>query len=338
MGDITYCTTDLTRWGIGVNRLLNDYEVDINFYNVELRLGTLEHALVPARGILSIQQINSTQMTVTLTDETIQGPFTMPVVVHNWRGTWAPSTQYYAGDEFTINNSVYIVLIDHISALTFNPNATDGMGHNLYGLQLTVAGALPAGGTTGQTVIRTAFGYTWAFLDLDQLGDVALTSPLDAGDYLQWNGHQWTNVDLSVTFSQIADIALTSPINDGDFLRFRTGLGNWTNLPLSVSDRRNSGIIALAASGGALLDATLGDVFSLTPTASETVDCTGGIAGAHVSIVLTTAGTSSFAITFGANFKSQGTLNTGSVGGAVFTVNFIGDSVNLNETSRTAAM
>jgi hypothetical protein len=338
MGDITYCTTDLTRWGIGVNRLLHDYEVDINFYNVEVRLGTLEHALVPTRGILSIQQINSTQMTITLTDNTVEGPFTMPVVSHTWRGTWAPSTQYYAGDGFTINNSVYIVLIDHVSALTFNPNATDGHGNNLYGLQLTVAGALPAGGTTGQTVIRTAFGYTWAFLDLSQLGDVALTSPLDANDFLMWNGHFWTNTDLSVTFSQITDILLTA-ITDGDFLRFSAGLGGkWTNLPLAVSDRRNSLVTALAASGGALLDATLGDVFSLTPTASETVDCTGGIAGAHVSIVITTIGITSFAITFGANFKSQGVLNTGGTGGVVWVVSFVGDGVNLNEIGRTGPM
>jgi hypothetical protein len=60
--------------------------------------------------------------------------------------------------------------------------------------------------------------------------------------------------------------------------------------------------------------------------------------GARVSIVVTTANTTSRTLTFGTNFKTTGTLATGTVASKVFTISFIGDGTNLNEVSRTTAM
>ena len=58
-----------------------------------------------------------------------------------------------------------------------------------------------------------------------------------------------------------------------------------------------------------------------------------------MTFVVTTSGTtSSFTITFGTNFKTTGTLATGTVTAKVFTVSFIGDGSNMCETSRTTAM
>lgn len=95
---------------------------------------------------------------------------------------------------------------------------------------------------------------------------------------------------------------------------------------------------ALAASGAVSLDPTLGEVFTLTPTGAVTLSALSAAVGSRVYLVTTTSGTTSFALTFGTAFKSQGALSTGTVSGKVLVVAFVGDGTNLNEVSRTAAM
>lgn len=57
-------------------------------------------------------------------------------------------------------------------------------------------------------------------------------------------------------------------------------------------------------------------------------------------LMVTTSGTTSYSITFGTGFKSQGVLNTGTVSGKVFMLEFVYDYVNTSydEVSRTIAM
>ncbi|MDD4987066.1 MAG: hypothetical protein PHQ43_15115, partial [Dehalococcoidales bacterium] len=86
------------------------------------------------------------------------------------------------------------------------------------------------------------------------------------------------------------------------------------------------------------LNCTLGDVFTLTPAESETINATNLAAGQRVSVVITTSGTSSYTLTFSGNFKVTGTLATGATSGKVFTVTFVSDGTNLNEVARTTAM
>ena len=83
-----------------------------------------------------------------------------------------------------------------------------------------------------------------------------------------------------------------------------------------------------------------GDVVPYTPTQSSTINAATmtGTGGRTIRLVVTTSGTSSFTITFGTNFKTTGTLATGTVSGKVFVVTFVSDGVNWNEQSRTAAM
>lgn len=95
---------------------------------------------------------------------------------------------------------------------------------------------------------------------------------------------------------------------------------------------------ALGNTGAVSLDPALGDVFTTAPTGDMTINASSALLGARVSVVVTTANTTSRTLTFGTNFKTTGTLATGTVASKVFTISFIGDGTNLNEVSRTTAM
>ncbi len=106
------------------------------------------------------------------------------------------------------------------------------------------------------------------------------------------------------------------------------------NAPFGNSLSASSGTVAAKLGAGLL---------TFTPTGNVTLGATGTdygapYEGAIVSMVITTAGTTSYTVTFGANFKSTGTLSTGTVSGKVFTVSFVFDGTNWCETSRTTAM
>lgn len=95
---------------------------------------------------------------------------------------------------------------------------------------------------------------------------------------------------------------------------------------------------ALGNTGTVSLDPALGDVFTTAPTGDMTINAASGLLGSRVSVVVTTANTTSRTLTFGTDFKTTGTLATGTVASKVFTISFIGDGTNLNEVSRTTAM
>lgn len=81
------------------------------------------------------------------------------------------------------------------------------------------------------------------------------------------------------------------------------------------------------------------EVQTLTPTQSMSLTASAPLLpGAILTFVITTSGTTSYTITFGTNFKSTGTLATGTSSGKVFTISFVNDGVNYNELSRTTAM
>lgn len=99
-------------------------------------------------------------------------------------------------------------------------------------------------------------------------------------------------------------------------------------------------------SAGTVLPATTGTVAVtmdggrklLTPTGNCTLNATGGVTGYICTFEITTSGTSSYTMTFGTGFKSQGTLATGTVSGKVFNVTFKYDGANWCEIGRTTAM
>lgn len=95
---------------------------------------------------------------------------------------------------------------------------------------------------------------------------------------------------------------------------------------------------ALGTSSPQSLDASTANVFTLTPTGAVTINATGLSLGRRVILIVLTSGTSSYTITFGTNFKSTGTLATGTSSAKYFVVEFVSDGTNLYEIARTAAM
>ncbi len=98
-------------------------------------------------------------------------------------------------------------------------------------------------------------------------------------------------------------------------------------------------IVALTPSATIALNPALGGEFTLVPGASCTINASSVNALAQeITVVITTSGTSSYTVTFGSNFKSTGTLATGSSSAKVFTLTFKSDGTKYNEISRTTAM
>lgn len=94
-----------------------------------------------------------------------------------------------------------------------------------------------------------------------------------------------------------------------------------------------------ATTGAATLDVTAANLFTLTPTGDMTITTTGTMpVGTVYYLVITTSGVTSRTLTFSTGFKVTGTLATGTTGGKVFVMTFIGDGTNVNELARTTAM
>lgn len=350
-----YRTDDPTRWGTGKGSNLAPVEFDLNNWDDETRLTALEQHQTNAVGISGFSQPSPTQFLVQMDDSTTRGPFTLPTGAWTFRGTWAPSTVYAVNDVVAYSTSVYIVLVAHTSASTFDPGATDGMGHNLYGLLFTVEGSLPAGGVANQALIKTSstdFAATWAYLTVAGMHDVLQTSAPADGDLFYYAGGAFgylapsslTIASSQITgfdFSNLADVSLTSPLNDNDLAQWNGS--HWTNiqpstLTLGVAQLRPSTVTALGTSGTVSLDPTLGNVFTITPAGDVTLNAASAPAAAEITIIVLTSGTSSFNITPTTTFISTGALATGTVDAKTFTLKFVGDGTNMNEVSRTVAM
>jgi len=133
---------------------LTPAEADGNFVFLDGRITTLE-GLPLGVGIDAISVIGN-QMTITLTDSSIQGPFTIPVAEMNFRGEWQASTLYNINDIVTHGNSVYQVLATHTSATSFDPGEVIDTATEVYGLWLTLTAS------TVQTITTSTWNPTTA--------------------------------------------------------------------------------------------------------------------------------------------------------------------------------
>ena len=120
------------------------------------------------------------------------------------------------------------------------------------------------------------------------------------------------------------------------------------NLPAGTSATRTAGSSALnlgfpsgiasstaiATTTNPTMVATLGNLFTYTPTQSATVSITGSTAGQPIYIVETSGAVTSYTTTFGTGFKSAGTMTSATVVGNVKTITFISDGTNVNEIGR----
>lgn len=125
---LLYRTTDNDKWGVGKGAPLTAAEVDLNFWQLDQRITAALEELGSPVSIESISVENGL-MYITLTDETILGPYILPVAAFQERGNWANETEYFLNDLITDLTGLYRVLIPHTSAAlpaVFNPNLLDG--------------------------------------------------------------------------------------------------------------------------------------------------------------------------------------------------------------------
>lgn len=153
---LTYREDDDTRWGGGQGSDLDAIQVDINFWTLFSAIQAFEDHQEVSAGIDFISQpIDGNVIFFHLTDHRVLGPFTLPTAEWTPRGEWLPLTPYAPFDVVSNNGSTYLVTVQHVSAATFNPFATDGDGHALYVLILaSPANSLPVGGTGGQRLVK----------------------------------------------------------------------------------------------------------------------------------------------------------------------------------------
>ena len=76
----------------------------------------------------------------------------------------------------------------------------------------------------------------------------------------------------------------------------------------------------------------------VTPTATASFTSSVPAAGMRRTLLILTSGTTSYTMTFGSGFRSQGTLATGTTTARYFAIEFISDGTNLIELGRTTAM
>lgn len=374
---MNYAATDpLSRW-TGLGRPLHALEVDYNFYNLDTRVATLEASITTTVSIASVTQPTATQMQINLSNSASY-TLTMPTATFVDRGAWLPDTDYFVNDTFTANGSLYRVVFPHTSASTFSPTANDGAGHDYYATMLSNPGnALPTGGAPGMSLKKsssTDYAASWGFA-LPNGGSThqALLKSSNADQAFAWTtltasivnfspptGSPLTATDVDTAINQLATLAGSgggaSALASLSDVAFPTGSpapndllqfdgANWTSTSLefagalSTQQLRNNAVTALnGLSAAPSLNPNLGDVFTLTPSVDMTIAAAVATAGAEITLIVTTSGATSRAISFGVNFKSQGPLNTGTATGKVFTVKFVGDGTNLNEVGRTTAM
>lgn len=80
-------------------------------------------------------------------------------------------------------------------------------------------------------------------------------------------------------------------------------------------------------------------LFTNTPTVNQAITFVpDGLPGQFYAFKFTTAGTTSYNVTFGSGFLSSAVLASGIAPAKVFSMLFVSDGQVLNEVSRTAAM
>jgi hypothetical protein len=135
-------------WGAGKGANLTPAEVDTNFYDLHTRVDDLETNPPAPVEIDDISLVGS-QLTITMSDASTFGPFTVPSSRFRWRDAWEVATVYAVNDIVDVSGEgVFLVLVAHTSdATTFDPDAVSG-SDPIYA-QMTAAGA--GGGIAGVT-------------------------------------------------------------------------------------------------------------------------------------------------------------------------------------------
>lgn len=254
---------DDARWGPGQGGRYTRAQIQENFLETKSRLEVLEASISAANPITSIT-ISGTDLVFTFEDATTSTlPF--PVLGWNWRGDWLASTLYASLDTFIVDGvGLYIVLVDHVSALAFDEAAVD-VGSNpeyqkLFGfsglsgaaiVDLTDVAITSAAdkdffvyntaAVRWKNVTKTvATGYLDAVVGDSGSGGTKGLAPAPAsgdaaaGKFLKANG-TWAvppGGTGSVSLAGQTDVDISAPTND-DVLQYKTSDGKWHNTALA---------------------------------------------------------------------------------------------------------
>lgn len=217
-------------------------------------------------------------------------------------------------------------------------NTSTSIALNVVGLSTTVTSLTPAAAYTTpgsnltgvSTIERANIGAgtpgTGAFTTVSASGPITSTVSTGTAPLVIASTTNVPNLNASLlnggTFANPGAIGGTTP-GAGTFTVLKTAppvtLATTTPLDLGTS----------LASGNTL---------NYTPTQDSTLNIATVPSSQEFALIITTAGASSFTITFGTNFKTTGTLATGVTSGKVFVLKFICNGVVCAEQSRTSGM
>ncbi len=166
------------------------------------------------------------QLYIDMSDGSVQGPLTMPVVRWFFRGVWTPNTVYARDNVVTgPDSAVYLVTFAHTSAAAFEPAATDGQGHNYYSLILRIPSAtIPVGGGRGFVLTKnsaTNYDVIW--------DDIPAPAGGNAGELLRKNSEADGDASWdTLSTTDLEDVEF-GPRAHGDYLRWDSSIGRWVN-------------------------------------------------------------------------------------------------------------
>lgn len=126
-------TSDYTGTGAGLGGRLTSAQADNNNWLIKQAVETLQAAA--GKTIDGITAVGN-QLTITYTDATTD-VITIPTATWTWRGEWDAGVSYAANDLFSEGGSIYLVLLAHTSASSFDAGETSTAG-DLYQKILTI--------------------------------------------------------------------------------------------------------------------------------------------------------------------------------------------------------
>lgn len=206
----------------GKGAKLTSLEADTNNYNFKTAVEALQTAVAAnGGGIDHIDQTSSTTFTVTLTDSTILGPFTLPTATWISRGTWI------AGESYAINDIVfeestlglYVVKVAHTAATSFDAAEVIG-GLNVYSLAFSLVTANLGAATQTSELTDSTYTLTaddnlkyFRCTNTDTGGVISITIPANAEEAISIN----TEISFrqcsinNLAFEAASDVTLNVP-------------------------------------------------------------------------------------------------------------------------------
>src|SRR5438552_2000677 len=85
-------------WGAGDGAGLSAGAIDANIRALAQAIIDLESPDLSGIPTIASVTMNGTQLTVTLTDGTVRGPYLIPIGAWNYRSDWQPDTVYRVND------------------------------------------------------------------------------------------------------------------------------------------------------------------------------------------------------------------------------------------------